>query len=167
MAQLTVNDKEVLAALKRLSERYTDLTPAMQEIAAEMVASIEDNFRLERAPDGTPWKPLSAGRVRQRRKREGAGRLPILNVHGLQGLSGSVTSDHGKTHALAGVAKEYGIFHQFGYTVTRTKAFGRPTKPYSVTLPARPIVGESPALNARIVELIEGHLSTVCSFPGQ
>lgn len=166
MADLTikVNDRQIEALLGELAERYDDLSPVMEAVAAEMEAEVERAFEFEQDPTtGERWKPLSAARLRQRQKREG-GSIRILNVQGGLGLAGSIVTDSGKRFAGVGVAKEYGVYHQFGYTVTRTvsQLFGRPLRnpvTFTVTLPARPFLGLGPQAIGDIVQLLERYLA--------
>ncbi|MCX8018347.1 MAG: phage virion morphogenesis protein [Rhodocyclaceae bacterium] len=59
MITLTLDDREVQAALKRLQRRLSDLTPAMRAIAHELEARTLERFETQRDPAGRPWKPLS------------------------------------------------------------------------------------------------------------
>ena len=161
---ITVNDRQITALLRELAGRYDDLSPVMDAVAQEMEEEVERAFHDEEDPTtGQRWKPLSAARLKQRRKREG-GRIKILDVRGSLGLSGSIVTDSGPRFAAVGVAHDYGKYHQFGYTVTRTvsELFGRQLKrpvTFTVTLPARPFLGLGAQARADIIDLLERYLA--------
>jgi len=75
-----------------------------------------------------------------------------------------IVTDFGPRFAGVGVAKEYGQYRQFGYTVTRTvsQLFGRPLKnplTFTVTLPARPFLGLGETATQDIIRLLERYLT--------
>jgi len=59
MITLEINDSEINTALSRLARAVTDLTPVMQDIGEEMVASTRERFIAGASPDGAAWAPKS------------------------------------------------------------------------------------------------------------
>lgn len=53
--------------IKAMAARARDMRPIMAEGAAAIVTLIDDSFRQQRAPDGTPWEPLQPETLRRRR----------------------------------------------------------------------------------------------------
>ena len=123
---------------------------------------------------GTPWKPLSASRQRQRAKK-GRSIANMLQDSGL--LVGSIARpsgqgavrDIGPDHALVGTDVPYAAIHQLGGTIKREAApmtvrlrkwkgrtlFAKTKhkrvrivdtahKAYTITIPARPFIGVGP-----------------------
>lgn len=57
MIRIEINDREVLAALNRLTAAGADLRPALQHLGEYLIESTKRRFAEGRAPDGTPWAP--------------------------------------------------------------------------------------------------------------
>ena len=55
---IEVDSQQVNAALNRLIQVSTDMTPAIRVIASHLEASVEHAFETESAPDGTDWPDL-------------------------------------------------------------------------------------------------------------
>ena len=68
MAGITIeyDDREVRAALRRLSSAGRDLTPAMRGVASLLEASAQRAFEQERSPGGDLWGDLSGVTKRHR-----------------------------------------------------------------------------------------------------
>lgn len=142
-------------ALRFTQERALDLTPAMQEIALNLVSTTIDRFEAERGPDGVPWKP-------SRRAIEEGGKT--LQDSGA--LKDSIEPDFGPDFAAAGVLASggpaiYAAIHQFGGTIRprakKALSFaGRVVA--SVTMPARPYLGFDDANRAFALDAIQDHL---------
>lgn len=52
--QLKIDERKAQDLLNRLRDRATDLTPAMQAIGAFYERSVQENFKAQSGPDGTP-----------------------------------------------------------------------------------------------------------------
>lgn len=114
--------EDVTAALRRLVEAGTDLTPAMKDIAGHLADETRERFETGRAPDGTPWTP-------SRRVQEDGGQTLVLSGD----LLGSIREDWTADSAAAGPeasggAAIYALIHQRGGTIVprngRALAFG-------------------------------------------
>lgn len=125
MITITIDDREVKAALKRLQARMADMTPVMRAIATELEARALERFETLRDPAGRPWKPLSP--VTLARKK---GRGSILYQTG--DLSESITSRAGRDYAEIGVSGRvpYAAIHQFGGRAGRGRKVNIPARPY-------------------------------------
>jgi phage virion morphogenesis protein len=148
MADVIVDDKEVLEALDELVKAGTQLRPAMESIGALWLSRVHRGFDTGTSPTGQPWKPLVA--------REGQ---PLRNTGRLRN---SITSSAGDDFLLMGTNVEYAPPHQFGYqgpvpvpehTRRITQAFGKPIEPKTITvsahtrkanIPARPFFPSAP-----------------------
>jgi len=164
MIKLTIDDRQVRAALDRLMRAGDDMTPAMREIAGVLADAAERAFQAERDPvTGAPWKPLKKSTIRQRIKL-GKWPGPILQ-RSAGGLAGSIQSEHGRHHAAAGTNKEYASTHQFG---AKTGEFGTGTyksRPGSFpipwgNIPARPFLGIGPDDKDDILDIIRRHINS-------
>jgi len=54
---MKIQDREVAILLQGLEKRAEDHTPVMREIGEIIRESVMRNFREQKAPDGTAWKP--------------------------------------------------------------------------------------------------------------
>lgn len=153
---IKVEDAGVLAALRALAGRLTDMTPINEEIAALGESSTRLRFRTATAPDGTPWKPSLRATV-------SGGRTLTKDGH----LSGSISARHGRDFAEWGVNRIYAAIHQFGGTIRAKNgkalrfalAGGGFATVKSVTMPARPFLGLSDDDKADIADLIARRLA--------
>ena len=137
--------KELQKRLESAKKALTDMTPMWRSVGEYMFKRTIANFDGEHAPDGTPWKPLSAARINQRKKRHAkgknkkrAGQMKILNDTGE--LRKSVRKDPSKDGVVIGAYRKYAATHQFGR--------GR--------IPARPFIGATD----KDIETIKGMAQT-------
>ena len=136
---ITIDDKDLRQALARLAA--LDLRPAWKNVGLHLVQSTHDRFEAGRAPDGSPWKPLSP---RTLVRKKGSGILRELAMQG--GLMGSITYAVGDKELAVGTNKVYGRIHQLG---------GKTGKGGRVTMPARPYLGISDADRTEIAAVFE------------
>ena len=118
---ISVDDAQVQQLLDRIARRAQNATPAMGDIANELLAGIDEAFATESDPEtGKPWVALSAGRIRQRsrprtKKNPDGGTWPgegILRVSG--GLFSSMQSDFGADFAEVGTNQPYAATDHYG-----------------------------------------------------
>lgn len=145
MIDITLEDRQVRAALERLARRVADMTPVMQAIATELEARVEARFETATDPAGRPWAPLKAStmaaylsRGKGNYKKDGsltkkgaarlASRRPLYDTGD---LLGSLTSSASRSQARVGFGQPYAAIHQFGGQAGRGK---------KVTIPARPFL---------------------------
>jgi phage gpG-like protein len=72
---------EAQARLEAIAARLADITPVMQVAAADTMTLIDDSFAGSRAPDGSPWAPLSQSTLRQRTASAADARTRALRRH--------------------------------------------------------------------------------------
>ena len=61
-------DDEVRAAHNRLIAAGRDMTPLMRDIGEHLLSTTRERFVSQKAPDGTPWEPLTSGTKRRKRR---------------------------------------------------------------------------------------------------
>ena len=135
--QVTVNDKEVLSMLSRVSNRVKDMRPIMRDISVLLLESVQTNFKMEGRPK--KWSPLSSSTKASKIKRRGSWQ-PILVDSGL--LRKSNDTDYGSNYAKVVNPTKYGIFHQLG---TRK-------------MPARPFMVLQDSDKANIIDLMRRYI---------
>ncbi|RLB68617.1 MAG: phage virion morphogenesis protein [Deltaproteobacteria bacterium] len=140
-----IEDRQVKNLLARAMKASEDLTPAMKAIGEHLRRSTEENFAGEHAPDGTPWKPLSA-RYRKWKEKHGKGRKILTESSELRG---SVHYDAEPHRMIIGSGKVYAAIHQLG---------GKAGRGRKVTIPPRPFLGIGPDDRVEINEIIKDHL---------
>lgn len=140
MAGVTIRivDEAVRAALAKVAARLGNMQDVMDAIGSRLLNLARTGFLQERAPDGTPWKPLSNVTILARAKaKQWPG--PILRVKGARGLFGSLNYKPGPSSVEIGggwgESAAYAAIHQFG---------GQAGRGHSVTIPARPYLPMSP-----------------------
>lgn len=132
-----VDDRQVLAALGELIARVEDTRPVFEDIGEYLLRAHDDRFQSQRAPDGTPWQPLSP--AYQARKKRNADK--ILQLEGnLRDLSYDASRDG----VVLGTNRIYGATHQFG----------RP----EAGIPPRPFLGVSDDDRAEILDIVRDSL---------
>lgn len=154
---IAFDDGEVRGALLRLLAFGGNMRPALVEIGALGEASTRLRFRLQRGPDGAPWKPsLRAQLV--------GGRTLTKDGH----LSGSISASAGKDYAEWGVNRIYAAIHQFGGEI-KAKAggslkFSIPGGGFAVVkavrMPARPYLGVNDDDQGDFLDVIQRHIGT-------
>ena len=175
LIKISISDEALRAALGRLIASLADTTPTMRDLSEIMIDASARAFDKAADPaTGTPWKPLSASRNRQRAKK-GRSIANILQGSGL--LVGSIARPSGQgavreigpDHALVGTNVPYAAIHLLGGTIHREAApmtvrlrkkngrtqFAKSShkrvrivdtvhKAYTITIPARPFIGVGP-----------------------
>ena len=139
--------------LGALAAAGRDLTPVMRDIGEYLLRSTKDRFEQERAPDGTPWQPLSE--TTRRRKRRNKNRILTESGH-LGGPSLSYRAS--PAELLFGSSAIYAGTHQFG---AKKGAYGRTSKGAPIPwgdIPAREFLGLSDADSAEITEIVADYL---------
>lgn len=155
MARIAVDVVGIDEATRRLGALAAagrDLTPLMRSIGEYLVRVTRDRFADERAPDGTPWQPLSE--TTRRRKRRNKDR--ILTESGALGMQ--IVYRAGPTEVLVGSPLVYAATHQFG---AKKGAFGRTSRGSPIPwgdIPARPFLGLSDADRDEIAVRVADYL---------
>ncbi|MCX8501732.1 MAG: phage virion morphogenesis protein [Alphaproteobacteria bacterium] len=169
---ITVDDAEVLSALRSLAARGQNMQPVFMAIGEAMMESTKKRFESSTAPDGSRWAANSAHTIAAQlashsktRKKDGGlsakGRLMVASKKPLVdsgvladtirfvATAGGVTigTNRFSTEITGGAA-----VHQFGTT--------RAGRGGSVTIPARPFLGFSAADRSEVVSLIHHYLTS-------
>ena len=151
---IEIDDREVRAALDRMTKAGGDLGPAMREIAGVLADAAEQAFESESDPaTGQSWPSLAPATIRQRERK---GKWPGKMLQVSQGgLAGSIQPEYGRDHAAAGTNKVYAAIHQFG---------GQAGRGRKVTIPPRPFLGIGPDDRREILDILRRHLAATRSF---
>ena len=150
--EITFDDAEVRAALDRLLAPRTGRTPLMRDIGEHLLNTTRERFSAEKAPDGTPWAPLSE--LTKRRKKRNAGK--VLTLSGI--LRGQLAYRAAPNHVAVGSPLLYAGTHQFG---AQKGAFGATKRGAPIpfgNIPARPFLGLSPGDESEIRALVNDYL---------
>jgi len=135
--------------LGRLAAAGRDLRPVFVQIGEYLVGTTKNRFRDQRAPDGTPWAPLSES-YRERKKRN---QDKILTLDGF--LGGQISYRASVDEVLVGSDRVYAGTHQFG---AKKGSFGTTSRGSPIPwgdIPARPFLG----LSEEDRDVIEGMVS--------
>lgn len=142
--EFTLDDTQIMDALDRLQAGTSEPQPLLQEIGAYGVHSTQARFATETAPDGTRWAALNPAYA----ELKGAGRN-ILTRSGK--LKDDMSWHAGAAEVSWGSSRIYAAVHQFGATIKPRNVGSLGLVPVflvrvkSVTIPARPYLGISPA----------------------
>lgn len=110
--EFRLEDHGLRRTLERLGERARDLSPAMREIGAGVVADAQMRFKDSRDPYGAAWKKLARRTIAQRR---GKSDKPLLDTGRLRNsISYQLL---GQSAVQIGSNVKYAAIHQFGGTV--------------------------------------------------
>ncbi len=145
MIKVQIDDREVMAALKRLEAAGADMSPVMADIAQAMASESERQFQRQAGPLG-PWPDLVES-TKAARARRGKWPGPMLQVSP-GGLAASVQVGHDRRSAWIGSNKPYAAIHQLGGQAGKGGRARIPARPY---LPFNP---ETQALSAEARETI-------------
>lgn len=148
------------AAMAALEARLTDMSPVMDHLGKNLVASTKDRFPTGRAPDGSRWAPKSPTTM----ERYGARRSnrvdprPLFGPTGL--LSQQIFHEANATEVSWGSNLIHSAVMQFGAAKGQfgQMANGSPI-PWG-NIPARPFIGVSTEDEAMIVEILSDWLQT-------
>lgn len=167
-----IEDQKVKELLGLLASRMTNLRPVMRLIGEIVVESVQSNFDEHRSPEGTPWKPLSAGYLKWKVGKKGRNPGDILMLNRV--LRNSIRQRPENTGVLVGTDTEYAAIHQFGGFIrgglggsrgTGTRKAGQTTSRKAgsrrtiIPMPARPFLGVRAADWPKIREVVEHFLT--------
>ena len=150
--EVTVDDAEIRRVLAKLSGAVKDMSPLMHSIGEHLLNTTRERFVDQKAPDGTPWAPLSEATKRRKRRN----RDKVLTERGF--LRGNLAYRADATSVRVGSPSIYAGTHQFGAErgVFGTTGRGRPV-PWG-DIPARPFLGLSDADRDEVLRLAERFL---------
>ena len=141
--EIDLNTADLEKALEGFAQRMDNLDPVYKNWGEALDQSHRQRFRDEKAPDGTPWAPLSPSTLKRKRGHK------ILQEFGERGgLLGSL--HYQVSDGLHyGTDKPYGAIHQHGGPAGRNK---------SVIIPARPFLGFTDDDREELLEILVDHL---------
>lgn len=147
-AAVEIDDREVVAALRRLQQAGSRLRPALLEIGEYLLQSTEARFDAQVDPAGQPWTPLSP--AYQARKKKNPNLILVLTGH----LSGQQAPQAGQRAGLqAPQATETAVSVGTNLVYAATHQFGRPEQ----NIPARPFLGLNATDTREILTIINEH----------
>ena len=128
---IRVEDAQVRAALDALAARLSDMSDAMDAIGSRLRNMARLGFVAQKAPDGSPWRPLATATI-LRRQKTGHWPGPILRVNG--NLYNSLNYKPGPTSveigAGWGASAAYAAIQQLGGPAGRGHKVMLPARPY-------------------------------------
>lgn len=136
---IKIDDREVLAALRRLEQAGADLTAPLAVIGEKLLRSHKGRFDRQVDPDGRPWATLSP--TYRARKRRNQDKILILDSYLKDLLRHQV---HGASLEL-GTDRIYGATHQFGDDERN--------------ITERPFLGLSDGDRRMVVDVLNKHLA--------
>ena len=146
--EITVDDREVQDALRRLGDKASDLTPAMKQIGEYLRFRTEENFMGEQTPEGQAWQKLSPKTEANKAKKKGINM--ILQDTG--DLRGSIAYEAGARSVKIGTNVMVG-----GYSLGAIHNYGAPAR----NIPARPFLGVSNDDRAEITQILLDYLNQI------
>jgi phage virion morphogenesis protein len=136
-----INDREVVAALRRLLSAGADMEPVFRVIGERLLINTRSRFARQESPEGVAWAPLSpAYRARKKRNQD-----KILTARGY--LHDTLRYQASATGVELGTDRIYGATHQFGRD----------------GIPARPFLGLSGGDRQDILSIVSDHLRRAIS----
>ena len=134
--------------LSQLADRVADPTPVLNKIGEVLLNSTRERFRSRKAPDGTPWAPLSEATKQAKPKNKSK----VLVLEGQ--LMKTLNYEADRDGLLFGSPEIYAGTHQFG----REARPGEGLPFGGAAIPARPFLGLSAEDIARIDEIFDDYL---------
>ena len=149
---ITLDAAQVTHALNQLSQRITNMQPAMESIGKKIAGLVDLSFIDTHDPYGNPWAALSPVTIAKRRN---SSSKPLNDTGALRE---SITSNATQHDVTIGTTELYGKTHQFG----ANQGEYAPHVPWG-DVPARPFLPTDglPALwQQDILDVIRHHLES-------
>ena len=157
---IDLDDHAVRQAFNRLLSAGADVSPLLQDVGERLLTSTKDRFDDQKAPDGTPWAPLSA--ATKARKKKNKDKILIQDGY----LKGQIDYQIGGDTLLVGSSLIYASTHQFG---AEKGSFGKTKRGAPIPwgdIPARPFLGLSDDDRRDILEIVSDYIAeTVAGAP--
>lgn len=150
--QIELESRQVLDALGEMLRRIDNPQGAFEQIGDYLDVAHRDRFDAQRAPDGSPWAPLSD--VTLARKKRNRDKVLVLDGY----LRDTLRTQASDTELLFGTDRVYGAVHQFG---AKQGAFGTTRRGGPIPwgdIPARPWLGIADEDETPILEILERHV---------
>jgi phage virion morphogenesis protein len=157
---ITVDDADVRAMFARLAAfGEAPIKDAGRDIGEYMLRATRERAAQERAPDGTPWVPLSPKYAKWKAKKRPGVKMLKFDAHMLGDM---FHPEVGPDYVDIGTNALYGAIHQFGGTVHHAALSHirsrRTIGAHDVTIPARPWLGASDEDLRELGEILGDHL---------
>jgi phage virion morphogenesis protein len=107
-ASVTIDDRDLLAALSRLQQAGGNMRAVFNDIGELLLKSTSERFESEQSPDGEPWALLTVKYVTE--KPYNYDKILVLDGY----LLGSLDYQSSETAVQIGTNIKYGATHQFG-----------------------------------------------------
>ncbi len=171
--KISIDDEQVLAALRSLRGRSENLAPLMQKLGEQLIESTQNRFSTATAPDGSPLAPnsevtisrylgLTRGNFKKDGSRSKKGEARAASKKPLTGETGELRRQiHYRVVGNSlevGSTMEYAAVQQFGRKKGESGSDrrGRPL-PWG-DIPARPFIGLSADDKSGIEQSISDYL---------
>jgi phage virion morphogenesis protein len=134
--KIMIDVSHTLENLNSIGNLIENTEPLFEDIAEILLESIDDNFRAEEGPGGTPWLDLAESTKRQREK---AGTWPGKKLQSQtvgsrgsgSGLLGSLQTYSDEEMAAVTSDKPYAAIHHFGGNAGPGRKVYIPARPYA------------------------------------
>ncbi|WP_439596467.1 phage virion morphogenesis protein [Falsiroseomonas sp.] len=155
-----IRDAQIAGAVAQLRFAFSRPEELTQPIGIRLRDNAQDRFKLERAPDGTPWAPLNPLYAEIK---EGPGILRGRDWN-RSGLNNSLVHQAAGWDVAIGSNKIYAAVHQFGAVIKPRRAGMLTLRTPSgaiwgvakeVTIPARPYLGLSDEDRRDVLDIVE------------
>lgn len=147
--QVRVDDRELLAALERLSRYGARPAAAMKDAGEYMQRAVDDRFQAQQDPEGRRWKANSPVTLLRKKNPRILHEAPLLR--------GSIHYRADDREMRQGTNLDYAAPHQFG---AKQGAFGKTRRGGPIPwgdIPARPFLGFSAEDAAEVLHILEDH----------
>lgn len=150
---VSVKGERVIAkALNGLLKQGSNLKPALADIGEYLLASTQQHFIDQQAPNGTPWTELSSSTVERKVKR-GKRTDRILTEEGT--LADTLHYQLTQDSLSLGSNEEYAAMQQFG-GITSASSMMPGNK-----IPARPFLGLALFERDEVLDIVAAHFTKV------
>ena len=140
------------AAFNRLRQAASDMTPAFNDVGEFYIRKIDNQFRTETDPFGSPWAALKPKTIARKQKDRKI--LKVLQSTGLLRGTFSYTADSSSveigTNRVSASGVPLGILHQLG---SRKGLPARPMLPETDRLPPQDL--------EEVLAILEEHITEV------
>lgn len=156
-----IDDREVVATLKRMLAHSENPEPAMAGISMRMLGAVEDNFRAEGRP--MKWTPLKPSTLAARAAAGKSGKILQRTGH----LARSITPFHSRTVAGVGTNVPYAAAMNDGSKPHEIKPKGKKALHFNGRFakkvkhpgtPARPFMVLTQRDRGDILEIMAAHI---------
>lgn len=160
-----IDDREVIAALRRLQAAGADMEPVFRSIGERLLINTRARFDREESPEGTAWAPLAEATLRRKMLR-GVRRGKDQKRKSLTGRDGSTKPNAIRALAGAQILVERGYLHDTlryqasasGVELGTDRIYGATHQFGRGHIPARPFLGLSSGDRQDILSIVSDHL---------